>query len=979
VTGKIILLAIVFVFSLALGLWLLLGRGPRRHRAFRQAQRLLERGNWKDALDILTVLIAEPRLSPVWQDRLRAAIGECHQLATDQLLKDKQFEEALRHALEAGARLGLDLAELRSRVVATMLAEARRLFAVPSPPTPLPPGERGESISPLSPQGRGVGGEGTQEVLNLLDRIFAVQTPCAEASFWQSLCLIRQQQIEPAIAALSAAHEQTRRPNAEPGSESVLDPAFYLGLLLYRQDKAQESLRYLAEANRIDAGCPFVVCQMGISLVASGGDSGLAVRALQRALGPRGFGMWAARPDRAWIEAFPEGKSFVRRLASKYAYVCPVLGSDLTVFLRQGQFALAQAHYQHGDFPESAELLAKLLQDSPPTVPLLRGLGLALARCERYDQAYKHLRIALEQQEQSQPERGDEIAFTAGYLALCGALGKPTNSDDKPRNVAWAIRLMARYPILGNAEWAGLLSSVHAEARQLNMDVGVEEQLQLCDVLASVNAADPQAAESYAHLAATHPDALKPKHAFLYVRAATLHGCTSDNDLALFARTFAEDAGARTFFREQKWSFDDAEQTYLERSAAAHPGQFPAVLGADYPARGEAFLLERSRRQEELSQAERGNERWELAFRTSELLLRLMPTSLQGHDRLAYLHYRRGDKDRAIALLSGWHRLAPNDPLPLVRQAVIEQECGNVQRRTEVIDRALDLTHGSVRAAVAFLGARLALTGALVPTLRMGTTLDVGTPHPNGRGPDHSPLMQAQTLLETCLRDNPDHTEALWCLAAVRSLRGDSEGLARQAPEMDRPAVSDARFHYFGAVCHLAAKKYDTVLELSRRAAIDESLSLESQFLAAWAYLHRDNVTAAQQALQKVAVMEKSPSAVYARALLGRLHLGRDAYDEAIQWWSSVAPARRSDWQIDEPLRQTVLLSGLSAYEDGRFEQAADRFREAGKLGLRDRRLGPLLTLALVRAGQRLLYEQTANSPQSHREHREREERKRTF
>ena len=39
------------------------------------------------------------------------------------------------------------------------------------------------------------------------------------------------------------------------------------------------------------------------------------------------------------------------------------------------------------------------------------------------------------------------------------------------------------------------------------------------------------------------------------------------------------------------------------------------------------------------------------------------------------------------------------------------------------------------------------------------------------------------------------------------------------------------------------------------------------------------------------------------------------------------------------------------------YEQAADRFREAGKLGLRDKRLGPLLTLALVKAGQRLLFE----------------------
>ena len=39
----------------------------------------------------------------------------------------------------------------------------------------------------------------------------------------------------------------------------------------------------------------------------------------------------------------------------------------------------------------------------------------------------------------------------------------------------------------------------------------------------------------------------------------------------------------------------------------------------------------------------------------------------------------------------------------------------------------------------------------------------------------------------------------------------------------------------------------------------------------------------------------------------------------------------------------------------GRYEPAAEWFREAGKLGLRDRRLGPLLSLALFKAGQQLL------------------------
>jgi tetratricopeptide (TPR) repeat protein len=919
VSAKIFPLAILFVFLLGLCLWQLLGRGPRWRRAFHRAQRLLEQGNWKDALDILTILNAERRLSPTWQDRLRAATGECHQLAADHLLKEKQFEEALRHALEAGARLGLDLAEQRSRVVETMLAEARRLFAA------------------------GIEDKDTQAVLSLLERIFAVQTPCAEASFWQGLCRIRQQQMEGAITALTAAHEQAGRPptdRSDAGPAVVMDPAFYLGMLLYRQGKAQESLRYLAEANRIDAGCPFVTCQMGISLVAAGGDSGLALRALQRAMGPRGFGLWTARPDRAWIEAFPEGKSYVRRLASKHVYVCPVLGPDLTIILRQGQFAAAQAHYRHGDFSEAADLFAKLLQDSPPTVPLLRGLGLALARSERYDQAYKHLRIALEQEEPKDP-------FTAGYLALCGALGKPTNPDDKPRNLAWAIRLMARYPVMGNAEWAGLLSTVHAEARRANMAFGVDEQLQLCDVLASVNATDQQAAEAYAHLAATYPDAVKPKHAFLYVRAATLHGCTSEHDLDLFARTFSESAAARAFFAEQQWDFEDAEYTYLERSAALNPGEFPSVLGTDYPARGESFLIERSRREEESGRPER-------ARTCIEVLLRLTPASIPGHDRLACLHYRRGDIDQAVALLTGWHHLKPEDHWPLVRQAIIEQERGNALRRAEAIDRALGLTRGRVRAAIAFLGAKLALREMFG---RAATVRERwASPLPNGHGPDHSPLAQSQTLLETCLQEDSKHTEALWCLAAVRSVRGDREGLVRQAAEMDQPSVQDARFHYLGAVCHLAAKNYDAVLRLSQRARADESLEMESQFLMAWAYLHQDNIPAAQQALEKAAAGEKSPSAVYARALLGRLHLARSDFDEAIQWWSSVDPQRRSEWQLDEPLRQTVLLSGLMAFENGRFEQAADRFREAGKLGLRDRRLGQLLTLALVRAGQRLLY-----------------------
>jgi tetratricopeptide (TPR) repeat protein len=249
------------------------------------------------------------------------------------------------------------------------------------------------------------------------------------------------------------------------------------------------------------------------------------------------------------------------------------------------------------------------------------------------------------------------------------------------------------------------------------------------------------------------------------------------------------------------------------------------------------------------------------------------------------------------------------------------------------------LTRGSDRAAVAFLGAKLALKESIT------------TP---GARPDA--LSKSMALLKECLREDPDHVDALWCLAAVRSCVGDHEGLAQQAALMDRAGVKDARFHFMGAVCSLAAKDYNRVVEFGQRAAADDGLAVESHYLMAWAHLHLDNQTAASQSLQKVAAT-KSPSADYARALLGKLSFARGAYDDAIKWWNQVDAKRRAEWTFDETLRQTTFLAGLLAYETGRFEQSAERFKEAGKLGLREKRLGSLLTLALVRAGQRLLFE----------------------
>jgi tetratricopeptide (TPR) repeat protein len=863
-------------------LWLVFGRAPRRQRAYRRGQRFLHDGNWQEALAAARELLRLGRMPRSWAGRLRNLQGESHHVAGDQALKEKSYEDALQHYVVAAEFLELTEGEFRVRVVEAMVGEVLRLFA--AGPTH---------------------NEATQA---LLGRLLKIQPGSPVATFWQGLCHLRDGRTDLAQAAFSAAHET--------GGRTFIDAPLYLGMVLLRLGKPQEALRALADANRVDAGCPLVTLHMGLALVAAEGDSGLAVRALQRALSQRGLLQWVKTPEKIWSDALPENRSHIRRLAVKYDYVCPLLGSDLVATINRGRFALGQALYRAGQYSDAADVYAKLLQDAPPTVEVLRAHGLALAKLERYDQAYKQLRIALEQQP------GD--LMTAGYLALCGALGKPTNDDDRPRNIAWSIRLLSKYEKYGDSEFAALCGRVHAEARALDMAVSADDQLRLCDVLASVFSIDPESASAYDHLAATHPDALRPEHAWIYCWAAHQNGLKGQCDLDLFRRTFQDAEHAAPFYGQRGWDFEAVEFTYLERAAKGRPGRFPEELGADYPDRGTSRLLARSRRLEEEGDRD-------AALATAEVLLALAPESVVAHDRVARLCYQRGDLERAAALLAASHGLEPSNPLPLVRRAVVEGQRGNAAGRAEALRAALDLTRGAQRAAVAILGARLAL------------------------GADNG-LAEAEALLKDALREEAGNAEALWLLAAVRSAAGNHDGLASLAPAMNRPQEPDARFHYLAAVSFLAARDYPQVVEACRRAWGEPSLLVECRYLMGWAHLHLGDEAAAIREWEVVARTAESPSSEYAQALLGRLRFGRGEYEEAFPWWTGLAPSRRGTWGLDEPLRGTMFLAGLLALDGGRYEQAAERFREAGKLGLRDRRLGPLMTLALVKAGQEKLF-----------------------
>src|SRR6266478_5223446 len=157
---QLLFAVVVFaVLALALGLWLLFGRGPRRRRGEQRARQLLQQGDWETALAIVHALQKRGRLSTAWTGRLRSLEGECQRIAADAALADKRYEDSLNHALLAAEHLNLDRVETRTRILEGMLAEVRQLSAT------------------------GTGSKDNEAIHKLIARILAVQSPCPEASF----------------------------------------------------------------------------------------------------------------------------------------------------------------------------------------------------------------------------------------------------------------------------------------------------------------------------------------------------------------------------------------------------------------------------------------------------------------------------------------------------------------------------------------------------------------------------------------------------------------------------------------------------------------------------------------------------------------------------------------------------------------------------------------------------------------------------
>src|SRR5262249_1840837 len=260
-------------------------------------------------------------------------------------------------------------------------------------------------------------------------------------------------------------------------------------------------------------------------------------------------------------------------------------------------------------------------------------------------------------------------------------------------------------------------------------------------------------------------------------------------------------------------------------------------------------------------------------------------------------------------------------------RAVLDQERGDGDESRRAIAQALERAHGQERAAVATLGARLALA--------------------SGQRPETS-----QLFVES-LKHDPKNVEALWCLAALRYDANDRDGLAALARAMGGTDSSDPRFPYLAAVWHLAAGDAAAAVAAAEKVPSDSPLAAESQYVVALARLRQDDVSEALAALEQVAQTSGSTAADHSRALLGRLYLDRGQYNDAVRCWTALDARQRAAWRLDDAVRGAVFLAGLNALAEEEYEGAAERFREAGRLGMRDRRLGSLLILALFKAGQR--------------------------
>src|SRR5262249_35716628 len=162
-----------------------------------------------------------------------------------------------------------------------------------------------------------------------------------------------------------------------------------------------------------------------------------------------GLPRYVGREAQLWTETLPAG-SWVRNVASqairrRSSYRCPLGFDRLEEVLSAARLSLAEAYAASGRAAEAANLFADLPKTAD-TLPVRRGLGFALAKLERFDEALPHLRVAREREKPPTPR-------TTGTLALCLARA----AGDRAVSAREALAMVAAHSVRGDAEWARLV------------------------------------------------------------------------------------------------------------------------------------------------------------------------------------------------------------------------------------------------------------------------------------------------------------------------------------------------------------------------------------------------------------------------------------------------------------------------------------------------------------------------------------------
>ena len=877
VSAELVLLLLLatglLIGGLGVSLWQKFSPQARLERAYHRARQALARGDWQAAQVDLEFLRVADIDAPEWIGRLNNLEGEWLRLIALSKLEQGDYSGAVAQFEEAEAMLGLSLSKARDNMARVMHSHLRRRMA-----------ERQ-----------------TEDALQLAQQLLKLRPHDAEAAFWSGILAARTGQYGLAATAWQIATQVAPTPSVE----TIL----YYALACQRTGRAQDAQEFLTKAHRLAPTSPIVAWHWGMKSIETGSSAPEAIRSLQIALSADGLPLLLRDQAKFWQTAFP-GDSLIGLFAQQAQFDCPFWGSNIDLIIRQTWMRLGTLLVQVGRNEEAVKALIPLLNRGESTAEIHANLGIALARLRKYDQASEHFKIV----EQQSPRPSYLIK---AFHALSVACADSKSESDRLAKIRWAVEHLGGEPLPRDVKAVQVAASVYKKALSQGVPVSTDDLLRFLDHLMIMGLAEPLVIVAVDWLMARDPDLVSHRHACFYAWATAVTQSRGRQDLAILARVFSDRTAARLQFSERQWDWDRVETIYLERWLDEHTG-FPPGFDADEQHRIETTWLARAA---DLQQVGKTAEAEAIINR----LARLCPGSTKPLEHQARLAWNRGDFGRAVQLGQDWMRLRPDDPIVLLRYALMLHGTGQFATARDLLRHAFDKADDGVKATVALAAARCALQA------------------------DQDE--EALHWLAECLRLDPENRLGFSLAVAFCFRRGDQKTLSPWTviPPSDDPLAQLAS----SCACWAAGDAETARSRLSH--LLESSWSTEAlHFLALMEYRlgHRDR---AAEHLAVVAKQAHGPTAYHAQALLGQIEAERGQVALAVERWLAIPNAWQSRWGLKSLLPLWLFRAGVEALRQGNYATACRYFRQAEAQGYSHHALADYMERAAVGEVQQCL------------------------